>query len=286
MLDPIALLQSLTLPAGALSGQRIVLDGNTGLIQIFDSAGLKRIELGQTDGIRLSTGDASENVSGHINAVVVGAGASRRLTLLFDSPQFAGLALPTVLLESQSFDSTIPTKIQYVGAVHDFIDAGDGGPDIMLKNRTIPRGLIDRATRTTNLALSTTIGTYTTVMTGTAFTAVSGRRYKLTFYGGDNLLIAAGAAGEEFRGKFQVSVNAGAFADVTGPSYLAERTEAAAATRKAIQTKLDEYVAVANDSIQFRYQAAHTAGTAGLAGTLDVGPTPTPLVLLVEDIGV
>ena len=281
----LAALFSLTLPTGQTTGQRIVLDGVNGLIDIFDTANILRIELGQTDGIRLFTGDPSENVSGHINAVIVGAGASRRLALLLDSPQFFGLSFPTVLLESKSLDSSIPTKIQYVAAVHDFVDAGDGGPDIKLQNRTLPRGLVDRATRTANISLSTVIGTYTTIMTGTAFTAVTGRRYKLTFYGGDNMLIAAGAVGEEFREKFQVSVNAGAFADVTGPSYL-ERNEAAAATRQPIPTKLDEYVAVANDSLQFRYQAAHTGGTAGLASSLDVGPTPTPLVLLVEDIGI
>lgn len=38
MLDPIALLQSLTLPAGATTGQRIVLNGQQGNIQIFNSA--------------------------------------------------------------------------------------------------------------------------------------------------------------------------------------------------------------------------------------------------------
>jgi hypothetical protein len=38
MLDPIALLQSLTLPAGAISGQRIVLDGTQGNIRIYDAA--------------------------------------------------------------------------------------------------------------------------------------------------------------------------------------------------------------------------------------------------------
>jgi hypothetical protein len=37
MLDPIALLQSLTLPAGAISGQRIVLDGTQGNIRIYDA---------------------------------------------------------------------------------------------------------------------------------------------------------------------------------------------------------------------------------------------------------
>lgn len=38
MVDPIALLQSLTLPAGAISGKRIVLDGNNGNIQIYNAA--------------------------------------------------------------------------------------------------------------------------------------------------------------------------------------------------------------------------------------------------------
>lgn len=117
MLDPIALLQSLTLPAGALTGQRIVLDGTTGLIDIFDAAGLLRIELGQTDGIRLFTGDASENVSGHLTAVVVGAGASRRLALVLDSPQFLGQLFPTISLDSESFDGTVPTTIELVADV-------------------------------------------------------------------------------------------------------------------------------------------------------------------------
>lgn len=38
MVDPIALLQSLTLPAGAISGKRIFLDGDNGIIQIFDAS--------------------------------------------------------------------------------------------------------------------------------------------------------------------------------------------------------------------------------------------------------
>jgi len=38
MLDPIALLQSLTLPAGALTGARIELDGVTGQIRIYNSS--------------------------------------------------------------------------------------------------------------------------------------------------------------------------------------------------------------------------------------------------------
>jgi hypothetical protein len=172
-----AILRSLVLPAGATSGQRIVLDGVNGLIDTFDTAGIKRIELGQTDGLRVFTGDASEVVSGHLNAVVIGAGGTRRLALFIDSPQFSGLLFPTLLLESQSFDGTLATKIQLSTDLV-AVTGLAGLADITLNNQSLPRGVVAYQRLTaSDVARAAGVNTDMTV----TFTADATRLYEVVF---------------------------------------------------------------------------------------------------------
>jgi hypothetical protein len=139
--DDIANLLDLVLPYGATSGRRIVLDGTAGLIDIYDTAGALRAELGPVDGFRLFSADPSELTGGHLKAVVLGAGATRRLALVEDSPQFSGLLFPTLLLASQSFDGTIPTEID-LSADLVAITGLAGNADLQLNSKSLPRGIV------------------------------------------------------------------------------------------------------------------------------------------------
>src|SRR6266498_1495031 len=103
-----AALRSLVLPYGATSGQRIVLDGTTGLILIYDLNNKLRIRIGPVaPGVELLSGDASESIAALLQALPTDDIApGRQLDLVLASPTFAGRAQATLGLLSESFDGT------------------------------------------------------------------------------------------------------------------------------------------------------------------------------------
>lgn len=123
-----AALQSLTLPFGATTGRRIVLDGVQGIIAIYDAANKLRIRLGFADSIELSSGDASENLLGDLQGSVIGSGSTRRLQVVLESPQFSGQERSVLQLISEAFgggtDFNTDTVMSYFANFHNFRDSG------------------------------------------------------------------------------------------------------------------------------------------------------------------
>lgn len=177
MRDDLAQLASLTLPTDVTTGRRIVLDGDAGLIQVYDTADLLRIELGQIDGVRLFTGDTAENIPAHLNAVIIGAGGTRRLGMFMDSPSFAGGGVSSILVRSESFDGTVLSKIQLSTEIVD-VESSITNGDIQLNSKSLPRGIVgtpfDSAVNDSARAAGVNTDMFVT------FTADATRLYKVT----------------------------------------------------------------------------------------------------------
>ena len=298
----IAALRTLVLPFGATSGQRIILDGVNGRIEIYDASGNLRIRLGATPfAIDLSTGDAAEVVPAEVFASALGSGATRQLELFLESPNFSGIASQLLLL-SNSFDTTRKARIilnsdefelggfnQAVLLVTDTLGGSRTldiqATDLQLNSLTLPRGKRDKAESTTDVTLSTTAGTFSTLVEGTAFTPVSGRRYKLSFWAPGNMLIGGSgfATTDTWQSKFQVSVGGGAYADLAapnGPAYIA-RAPVAQAFRYPIPDRTADYVAASASTLRFKVVATKASGAATVTSTLEAD-----FHLLVEDVGI
>jgi hypothetical protein len=252
--------------------------------------------------------------------VLNSAGANRRGGTRITSPQFASTSdsESSISLYSEAFDGTIQPDIEYVADTHSFeasppgtgaaivldnngtisvpdstadILIGNGvidieaGGDIQIDNLTLPRGTVGFAQNVATVALSTTAGTYTTIVEDTTVPVISGRRYKISYLGCDNLLIAGAgfATTNQWYGKFQVDISGGGYADLTlTPANQIARLEVAATTRKPVPVVEGIYVASATDAAcGFRFQAAKTVGAAGVTSQLEGSHT-----ILVEDIGV
>jgi hypothetical protein len=143
---------------------------------------------------------------------------------------------------------------------------------------------------TANAVLSTTAGTYTTVIQNAsdiAIPLVSGRRYKHTFIGGSNLLVAGSgfATSDVWYLKLQVSTNSGSsWADVGSPSYIV-RAQVAQSMRYAIPQFNRIYDPGADSTTtRFRWQATKASGAATVTSTLESGVN-APFGLMVEDVG-
>jgi hypothetical protein len=161
----IASLRSLTLPFGATTGARIVLDSVSGTITIFDSSNNERIVLGgpiDTDLLQISTGDIDEAFPAILDATTSGD-LSERLDIR--SPAFANDDFATIRLASGSKDSTVGN------AVHVLAD------DLLLNGFSLPRGILARVRRTSNVVFSTE----TQVHQLPEVTLLADRRYRLSF---------------------------------------------------------------------------------------------------------
>ena len=146
---------------------------------------------------------------------------------------------------------------------------------------------VDSAYNLSNVTLSTTAGVYTDVVLGHTFTPMSGRRYLVTFYGGDNLFISGSgfATTDTWKLKFQVSVAGGAYADlVPGPMYIA-RAPVAQAFRYPIPMFISDYLAGSASTLNFKPMATKFSGAGTVTSTMETGTGASPFVMLVEDVG-
>jgi len=146
---------------------------------------------------------------------------------------------------------------------------------------------VDYATNTSNVTLSTTAGTYTDVLVGNTFTPVSGRRYRVSFYGGDNLLIGGSgfATSDMWKLKMQVSVAGGAYADLVPGPMMIVRAQVAQTMRYAIPNFISDYLAGSTSTLRFKAAASKTSGAGTVTSVMETATGASPFVLLVEDIG-
>lgn len=155
MRDEIALLQTLTLPAGATTGARIVLDGLAGTITGYDSNNKITFLLGGGAGrsLRFSTGDANEDAMAILEAVSDNPGnALGRLIFSLFSPEMVAGHHSQIGIASRTLDgTTAPEEIFYYGDNHQFADHSGGGTAGMLLNgKPLPRGVVDEKRVTAN----------------------------------------------------------------------------------------------------------------------------------------
>ena len=174
-----AFLRGFVLPFGAVSGRRIIFDGENGRIDFYDAGGNLRMSLagpGSEDGIRFLTADPDEAGSGYgfVETEILGAGGTRNLNLVLWSPNFTGRQPILLRLSSESQDGTErPLAL--------FAPAGAGFADVAVNNKVIGVGRIATVARATPTAA---IGDLTTVadMALNGVQVLSGHTYDLHFH--------------------------------------------------------------------------------------------------------
>jgi hypothetical protein len=132
MLDPIALLQSLTLPAGAITGTRIVLDGTTGEIRFYSAANNLVLQLDGAQQLRFFQD-------------IVGGG----------------------LVGAHQVDDLLMVDPGAVANTFEVLPTGSG-VDVLLWGKSLPRGVKDVTEKTSDS--TTSAGTELTILTGAAVT--------------------------------------------------------------------------------------------------------------------
>jgi hypothetical protein len=298
----------------------VQLDGTSG-VQVFDENGDLRVQTaigsaGFGAAVRHFSGDPEEaaNGYGYIDSIGVGTTPNARGEMEMGSLDFGHGRLKLTMFTHEDvtdpdivrFDSTDLNKVLPV--YYDFTnnfplldptggivvaddfwigdDPGNGGVP-PTKRQSLPRGTIDFVQSATDVTLSTTAGTYTTIVTGTANTLISGRRYKITLSGGDNMLSGGSgfATSDTWKQKVQVDPPTGGFVDLalSGPTMIA-RAALAAAFRYAIPVHVGYYVPTEDGSHTFRWVASKVAGAATVTSSMQTA-TVSPFTLHVEDCG-
>jgi len=277
MQDNIALLTTLILPFGAASGQRVVLDGDSGLISIFDNSDQERLRLGGTgsDRILLFTGDASENQGADIGAFVIGSGNTRQLAIVTDAPQFSGLSFATIVETSESFDGTVPCDIELAADLIKFTGI-NVTPDLQVDGVSLPRGLVNGIAQST--AATTAVTTTETKDDGVgdyAFTVKTGHFYRVTY----QCRARSSAAGD----KIDVRIRDGGASSPTNTSTLRAGGEVGVNTTtgdQLIVTQMLSGLAAGTHTLAAFYVRA--AGTGNVNVDQATGQTRE---LYVEDLG-
>jgi len=202
-------LQFLVLPTGATSGERIILDGVNGTIQIYDANGL----VAQLDAnqqlkivdpitgalVRLLAATALAEVlfrppdlashtlqEGLVRAINLAAGGKTYPELVIFSPGVDAQNISTITLAgvptdgSQGFiDLEPPAANGYVQVGSELRVSGDN----QAAGRSLPRGSITRATSGSGTGTTTTAETKDTTFPNSGdltFTAFTGRQYRIS----------------------------------------------------------------------------------------------------------
>lgn len=289
----IASLRSLTLPFGATTGQRIVLDGTTGTISVFDSNNNLRLRIGfNADSVfEAFSAQASEFLAGDIQAYPLGSAgaATRRIGLIIESGKFDNRSRPSIDLHSESFDGTIETLIEHIAQSHLF-NAETGNTDILLNGISLPRGVVGYGRTAGPTVLSTTAGTFSDLVVVNDVPVIAGRKYKITCSEGHSLLSGgsgfAAADAWDFEGQMDLGHGAG-FVNIT-PDKPFQRIRAniiLAASRWPLPVMLGIFHPSVSEPVDFKLRATKVSGAATVTSTVDTNGGAAPHILLIEDIG-
>jgi len=137
------------------------------------------------------------------------------------------------------------------------------------------RGEVDQVATTSDVVLSTTVGTFTTLVTK-SIPVINGRRYRLTFEG-LNLLTSVGPYATVDQFAFEITAGG------TVKGGYKYQTRIAAASRCNVPTLTAWYDATSTGNITFLARATKATGDAALVGTVQADATH-PLTLSVEDV--
>lgn len=346
----IASLRALTLPFGATTGERIVLDGVTGKIQIYDDNNILVLELspdlfnnGTWPGmliydesgnwrilisppgsppndfaaILLSSAAADETNPALVsidtttlrNRMVIAPGeqlshGSMEWCLSTNSKTNSPLSPSLFQVVALTLDAAAPRPyIDLTGAAapgeqqRPYVVAYDmqyGTPNatfhfLPIVEGSYPRGLVAFGSESNDVTLSTTAGTYVTIVT-TGTTAVkAGRRYKCTLGGGHSLITGGSgfAVGDAWEFQIERQVDGGGWAVLPGwPVTGRVRANVAAVTRLIIPQQLGYYdPSVDADTVDFRVRATKFSGAATVTSVAGTNTGASPFTLAVEDVG-
>lgn len=141
------------LPTGATTGPRIVLNGITGVIEVYDTNGdlyatidpdtgmtvfvagdpdtFVRLVTDLTDGplIEFGQSDSDVNIPGYIQQYISGAGGTRNLVMELNPGKFSGTFDSYIILQSESQD----------GSENGFVNVKSD--DLRIDSQSLPRGL-------------------------------------------------------------------------------------------------------------------------------------------------
>lgn len=292
-----AILRTLVLPAGATSGQRIVLDGTNGLIQVYDASNNLIAEIAPGDVVLVQ----DPTTGAKINLVAAGGTVPK---VLFRPKNFGVHVIGTGMIETD--EQTVPDRARLFlqspnldgrdradlvleedagTGPHVFINDSDtpsvgcgltvfgpiqsGGPasaDYLFNGKTMPRGIIPAPAKiTANFASGGTVEADVTGLSLT-WTAVTGRYYKLSAHSRGIALSIAGRARLAITDSANTHV-AEADVDVANPNIVS-----GPASCWTILTGL-------SGSVTYKVRASTLAGGGNwtLAGTVEA-------VLAVEDV--
>lgn len=134
----------LVIPTGASSGARIVIDGTTGTIEIYDSTDDLRIRMGMdASAIEFLTGDVDELTHGAIQTAIASGFPSDQLLLELQSPGFgdtftdqdhASMRLISGTRDGTSFPADIRTSLGF-----GTLGGGGLGDNVSLGRGTVQR---------------------------------------------------------------------------------------------------------------------------------------------------
>jgi hypothetical protein len=322
MLDQIALIQSLTLPAGAITGQRIVLDGTQGNIRIYDAANHLVVLIDPVGFIELystTTGNLIATMDDQGFTSYAAATTGLRTARLQQSGLFiydvngdisgvwddTGIGLQVVPADlffrhkikldgvTEWGSGALARDVNLYRAAANVLKTDDtfnAVIDSQVNGISLPRGVVDFAQNAVvgGVVLSAVAGTYTTIVTGNAIALKSGRRYRITLSGGDFLNITGTgfATGNSWDQKAQVDIGAGFInLPLSGRAVMA-RSQVAAASAYPIPVYVGYYVPGSDVTATFRWQAELLAGANTLVSTMTTNAGASPLTLEVEDVGV
>lgn len=205
---------TLVIPTGATTGPRIVLDGTTGIITVYDAANFAVAIISPTDGFltQSATGEVGQVDQG---VVRVGSSAWDNEASLSVQASLANGGLSTFLgsatdvlgpgnaLVGLTLDPGDASGFPYATA--EFSTPADTTPTLFLiDNVDQGRGLTDHTARTTNTAGVT--GTETVALTSASVTFLAGRAYRVSVKG----VVQSNTAGDTVQIRVRKTNTAGA----------------------------------------------------------------------------
>jgi hypothetical protein len=147
------------------------------------------------------------------------------------------------------------------------------------------KGVIDQAEVTSDTTLSTTAGTYSTIISTGNIPLLAGRLYKITATIGAYLLIggSGGAANDTWR--FRIYRNIAGGGAATMRTNAAGRINVASGGVVTLPVMTGTFSPPADGNVDFLVQGAKTAGASTVTSTVSVDAGEGYSQILVEDVG-
>jgi hypothetical protein len=227
----------------------------------------------------------SESFDGTIDPVITYSGKNHNFEAPVGEPRLSlgGIALGGVYSTPSSFPPAGFTGLVVFETDTGRLTGFDGTRTIQLNSPMQAAGW--KFEKTTDTVLSTTAGTYTTIITTGNLALRAGRLYKITAVLGAYVVTAGSgwATGDTFRARIYRSIGGAAFA--TMRRNHAWRTNVAIASVHLAPTLIGFFSPAVDGNVEFKLEASKTAGAATVTTTVSVDAGEGYSELVVEDIG-